>query len=172
MVWERIPSDGWRAQRGHVERYELAATLIQPGDTVLDAACGIGYGATVLAEEAPAHTYWGADREPAELLDADRFLQVDLDTWEPDFGFDVAVCFETLEHLADPARFASILLRASRLVVASVPTVPTKATNPYHLHDFTVDTAAALFTSGRIVDVIPQPAEVSHIFIIETGAAA
>lgn len=172
MVWERIPSDGWREQRGHVERYELAASMIRPGDTVLDAACGIGYGGIVLAENAPAHTYWGADRSTPDLLDPARFLHVDLDTWEPDFTFDVALCFETLEHLADPARFAQIILRASRLVVASVPTVPTKATNPYHLHDFTVDTAAALFTSGRIVDVIPQPAEVSHIFVIETGAAA
>ena len=166
MVWERIPSDGWREQRGHVERYELAASMIRPGEVVLDAACGIGYGSIVLAENAPTHTYIGVDRDAPDLLAPEACIVTDLDTWEPDFRFDVAVCFETLEHLTDPARFARILMRASRLILASVPTVPTKASNPYHLHDFTVESALDLFAGAHVLDVIPQPAELSHIFVL------
>lgn len=166
MVWERIPAASWRDQRGHVERYELAASMIRPGEVVLDAACGIGYGSVVFAENAPTHTYIGVDREAPELLGPEASIIADLDVWEPDFSFDVAVCFETLEHLANPARFARILIQANRLVLASVPTVPTMASNPYHLHDFTVESALDLFAGAHVLDVIPQPAELSHIFVI------
>lgn len=173
MVWERIPSEGWRQELGHVARYERAARMLEPGDVVLDAACGVGYGAIVLEEHGPAHTYLGIDRPgpTPNLLDPERFRGADLDSWEPDFDFDVAVSFETLEHLADPQRFARILLRARRLVLASVPTVPTKHSNPYHLHDFTVESALELFSGATVLEVIPQPEELSHIFVIRPSGA-
>lgn len=167
-MWERIPEEVWRDQRGHVERYELAAALIHDGETVLDAACGIGYGARVLVEMNKAVTYHGADFPgvPSPAFATDGTLHgVNLDTWEPDFEFDVALCFETLEHLRDPARWAAICKRARRLVIVSVPTVPTKHLNPYHLHDFTVEEVLELLTPAADVDVIAQPHESSHVFV-------
>lgn len=174
MTWERIPADSWRQQLGHVARYERAARLLEPDDVVLDAACGVGYGATVLVEHGPNHTYIGVDRPGPvpQLLNPEQFIGADLDQWEPAFPFDVAVCFETLEHLANPARFAQILLRARRLVIASVPTVPTKATNPWHLHDFTVESALDLFAGSTVLAVIDQPEELSHIFIIRPSGGS
>lgn len=171
-MWERIPEEVWREQRGHVERYELAAALTFDGEVVLDAACGIGYGARVLTEMDRAVTYHGADLpgvpSPAFANDG-TFHGVNLDTWEPDFDYDVALCFETLEHLANPDRWAAICKRARRLVIVSVPTVPTKHANPYHLHDFTVEQVLELLAPATVVDVIAQPHELSHVFVAQTN---
>lgn len=168
-VHERI-TDNWRDQRGHVERYELAATLMTPGAHVLDAACGIGYGSQVLHEQGPSHEYFGVDRFPVqtEFLPFGWFTSADLDTWQPSRTYDVGICLETLEHLRDPQRFASIMQAACKVLLVSVPTVPTKHVNEHHLHDFTVDDVLAMFGSAASIEVTPQPAEVSHIFTIRT----
>lgn len=167
MVWERIPVAGWQSQSGHVDRYKLAAGLLRSGDVVLDVACGVGYGAAVLNETGHVN-YIGVDREdvvPDEFRHHGVFQVHDLDEWEPTFDFDVAVCFETLEHLREPWRFVQLLKLAKRNIVISVPTVPTKHMNEYHLHDFTVQQIAdAVADYGELV-VIPQPSELSHIFI-------
>lgn len=164
-MWERIPTEAWRSELGHVERYQLAAGLLNAGEVVLDAACGIGYGATVLSEAGWVGEYHAADmpgvHDPAF---AGTVHEVDLNTWRPDFAFDVALCFETLEHLADPTAWAAQVNKAQRLILVSVPTVPTKHFNPWHLHDFTVEDIPAMFPD-RDCTVIPQPAELSHIFI-------
>jgi hypothetical protein len=168
MVWERIPSSEWQQQRGHVYRYELAANLIHDGEIVIDAACGIGYGSSVLTAGKNIQ-YFGVDRADAidpQFLPHGWFAARDLNTWVPDFAFDVAVCFETLEHLADPAHMVAWLKRAARLVIVSVPTVPTKHMNEFHLHDFTVDEIVAMFDGAANIEITPQPDELSHIFVI------
>lgn len=171
MTWERIPTDAWRGQTGHVDRYRLAATYIRDGDRVLDAACGIAYGAIVLAEEGRRVTYTGIDRADTptvpDLPAGSSIRHENLDTWEPDETWDVTLCFETLEHVTHPDRLAATLERAtSRLIVVSVPTVPTRHSNPYHLHDFGVDDVPRLFPSCALLDVIPQPEELSHIYLL------
>jgi SAM-dependent methyltransferase len=159
-MWERIPVESWRDQAGHVERYEMARDLLIDGDVVLDASCGIGYGKEVLGWE----SYVGVDREPVTAFSGD-FRVADLDTWEPDFEFSMGLCFETLEHLREPERFCRIMLRATRVLMISVPTVPTMHMNPWHLHDFTVQDILA-WLEGYQVQLIPQPHELSHIFIV------
>jgi 2-polyprenyl-3-methyl-5-hydroxy-6-metoxy-1,4-benzoquinol methylase len=106
-----------------------------------------------------------ADAIDSEFLPYGWFTAADLDAWEPSIRFDVAVCFETLEHLSEPARLARVLCQAQRLAVVSVPTVPTKHMNEFHLHDFTVESLLKLFPWYDSVEVIPQPEELSHIFI-------
>lgn len=151
---------------GHFYRYQLALDWLQPGDLVLDAASGIGYGSAILTR--PGVEYVGVDKvEPADQFANNGLFisNVDLDEWEPDFEWDVSVSFETLEHVADPARLAGILKRASRLIVLSTPTRPTKHINPYHLHDFTVEDVLALFDDWELVHLEDQPSELSHIFV-------
>lgn len=167
MTWERIPLDEWRSQHGHIERYQMATDLINDGDVVIDAACGIGYGAAVITARRNV-TYFGVDRATAvarDFMHCGWFTAADLNTWQPSFPFDVGVCFETLEHLQHPERLAAALCEARRAVIVSVPTVPTKHMNEWHLHDFTVDSLVRLFPSYNSVEVIEQPAELSHIFI-------
>lgn len=173
MTLERITADHVAHEHGHRYRYELAASLITEGDRVLDAACGIGYGAEILHEHAPAHSYYGVDRDgvDARYLRHGWFTHADLNVWKPTHPFDVAITFETLEHLTNPQHLARTVQKARRLVLVSVPTVPTKHFNEYHLHDFTVDNILELFSGLVCVDVIPQPEELSHIFIFRKGRA-
>lgn len=164
---ERITAAQIPTQMGHVYRYELAASLLRPDDTVLDVACGIGYGAKIMGDIVPAR-YIGVDKvvPDATFSSLGTFQSdVDLDVWVPDFAWDVSVCFETLEHLSDPQHLATQIARARRLVIVSVPTRPTKHLNPYHLQDFTVDDVLALFPDLQVLHLEDQPEELSHIFV-------
>lgn len=167
MTVERITADEVPAQHGHRDRYELAASLVRAGDTVLDAACGIGYGAAILAEHAPAHAYWGVDRDGVDprYLQHGWFTHANLDTWQPDFEYDVAISFETLEHVHNPQHLATTLSLARRTIIVSVPTVPTTHFNKFHTHDFTADDIPPMFPNWELAELIPQPSELSHIFI-------
>jgi len=123
--------DGIRAD--HIARYRFAAERIEPGWRCLDAACGIGYGARLLADAAEGVTVLGVDREPHAIGYGRRHYggggvalevgDVLLAPWETN-AFDAAVTFETIEHLDDPARFLAGLaaaLRPGGLLVASTP---------------------------------------------------
>ena len=170
MTWERIPEESWREQRGHVERYDWAAMMMRPGDIVLDVACGIGYGAQVIDYWNVGVTYHGFDRPgvpAAQFAQFGSFWGCDLDHWHPPVACDVSLCFETLEHVNNPQRLAAQLLATTRrMLIASVPTVPTRHMNPFHLHDFTVASAKALFAGASRIEIEPQPHELSHIFYV------
>ena len=94
----------------HVHRYAFARELVA-GLRVLDAACGEGYGAALLADRAAAVT--GVDLSAATIAHAGErypapnleFRQADcLDLPIEDASFDAIVSFETLEHLENHDR--------------------------------------------------------------------
>lgn len=164
---ERIPESNWQEWDGHLYRYRLAADWLQEGERVLDVACGIGYGAQLIAEAVQVD-YLGIDRviPSATFAPFGRFIGgVDLDTWQPDQAWDVTISFETLEHVQHPDRLAQHLKAAERLIILSTPTRPTKHLNPYHLHDFTVDQVLQMFDDWNLLDLEDQPDELSHIFV-------
>lgn len=170
MADERIPEHSWRDQHGHVYRYRLAAGWLNDGEKVYDVACGIGYGAEVIAETKKVD-YLGIDKiQPSEsFAPHGRFLGgVDLDEWVASEEWDVTITFETLEHVRFPQRLADELKKASRLVVCSVPTRPTRHINEHHLHDFTVQDVLDMFAGCELVHIEEQPAEWSHIFVFKT----
>jgi SAM-dependent methyltransferase len=144
----------------HVARYQWAASFVRPGDTVLDAACGLGYGSYLLQIGSPAARTLGIDgsafaveyaresfasRLPA-LSFQEGFLPKAL-TLIPDCSVDFIVSFETLEHVEENrtllAEFYRILTPAGR-IVASVPNDWSDETgkdpNPFHLHVYSLDT--------------------------------
>lgn len=103
----------------HLHRYVFAADFCH-GKTVLDAACGEGYGADLLARSARSVT--GVDRAAEAIEHArKRYQRANLDfevadvTQLPmaDDSFDRVVSFETLEHLAEQ----EALLREFRRVL-------------------------------------------------------
>jgi ubiquinone/menaquinone biosynthesis C-methylase UbiE len=116
----------------HWHRYAFALAWA-PGRRVLDAACGEGYGAALLARAGARVT---AVDLSAEAIDHARrrygdlpnleFTQADvaeLSRW-PDGSFDLIVSFETLEHLeAQDAMLAGFrrLLAPGGLVLVSTP---------------------------------------------------
>lgn len=165
---ERITADTTGPSRdGHDLRYRLAAGYIEKGEAVLDAACGVGYGAALAPH---AGSWTGVD--VADVVDPQfapfgRWVVADLCSWEPEDPFDVAVSFETIEHVAEPDRLLDLLCRAGRLVVCSVPIVPTAGANPHHLHDFTMwDLPRAFAARGwQLHQFLLQPAELSGIYV-------
>ena len=160
-----------RATAGHEARYALAAGFLRPGDVVVDAACGIGYGALIL----DAHddvTYYGVDRDTSVVTVKRHrrrtFIEADLQTWQPSFDFDVAVGFETIEHLDNYDVYLDWARRARRYIIVSVPIVPTKHDNVFHVHDFERDDLVQLITAAeewRLFQYFDQPWEHSCVYV-------
>lgn len=162
---ERIPEEAWRNETGHVWRYTWAANHIEPGESVLDIACGIGYGAELLAPTGCA--YLGIDKPGAiseTFAEYGDFIETDIDHWDPTEIFDVAISFETLEHVGDLEHLVDILNRTRRLLMVSVPVIPTVGINEFHVRDFTKDDVPALFPDWEVVVSTPQPSESSHVY--------
>ena len=90
----------------HHHRYLITQAICE-GKTVLDIACGDGYGSSILAKvAADVH---GVDIDEASIESAElRYPTVNFRVGDAaklpfsDGQFDVAVSFETLEHVPDP----------------------------------------------------------------------
>jgi SAM-dependent methyltransferase len=165
---ERLPGAG-DAEFGvdmerHLAAYRWAAARAV-GRSVLDAGCGEGYGARLLA--ARAARVLGADREEAIAIASSRYREprlafraIDLMTL-PALGerFDLVVSFQVIEHLPDPVGF----LRALRACTAPggtiVVTTPNRlmsvSENPYHLREWTApeleELAAPVLPGARVL---------------------
>jgi SAM-dependent methyltransferase len=145
----------------HEARYAFAARRL-PAGRVLDLACGVGYGARILARDAAEPvSVLGVDASPAAIAYAREryacsgvaFAVGDATSFADAAGFDAVVSLETIEHLEDPAAFAArlvSLLRPGGLLVASVPTTPSVDLNPHHRHDFSEASFRRLFARFRL----------------------
>ncbi len=134
----------------HWHRYAFAMELAR-GRHVLDAACGEGYGAALLARTAAS--VLGLDLSPDVVAHAQaryggprlRFEQADLLRLEgiADASVDLVVSFETLEHLAEHdvllAGFSRVL-KPDGLLLLSTPDRHTYSEisghrNPHHVRE-------------------------------------
>ncbi|APX69368.1 MULTISPECIES: class I SAM-dependent methyltransferase [unclassified Brucella] len=140
-----------RRSEGHMVRYDYAASLIRPGDVVVDVACGLGYGSATLAACSLASKVIGIDLDDfavdyASLTYANSRLEfrkasaAELNCI-PNQSVDFFCSFETLEHVDDPEavlKEAARILKPSGRVMVSVPNQWVDETgrdpNPYHLH--------------------------------------
>ena len=114
----------------HFHRYAMVLELARDKD-VLDIACGEGYGTAALA--LVARTAVGVDLDPDSVRHASaRYMAMNVGfragdcTQIPagDASFDLAVSFETIEHLSEQERMLSELKRVLRpdgLLVISSP---------------------------------------------------
>lgn len=168
---ERISRDtGGESRKGHESRYRLAAGFLEPGYTVLDAACGIGYGSELLSALHNVR-YVGVDKYLDEVYLENtpqrQFLREDLLTWEPDFAYNVFVGFETIEHLPDFRHYVELAKRAEQWILVSAPIIPTVGINPWHLHDFEPGDLRGTFEDAtwEHYQTLGQPSEVSEISI-------
>ena len=167
-VEERVTAASTQASIiGHELRYRLAAGYIDSYDVVLDAACGTGYGVGVVNRQCSWVGVDIADCVEPVWKAYGRWLQYDLMSWRPDFGFDVALSFETIEHVADPEFLIASLCQARRLVICSVPVVPTTHFNKWHLHDFEAHDLPDMFDGygWELQQYLFQTREVSGIYV-------
>lgn len=146
-----------RRSDAHIVRYFEAARCVRAGDRVLDAACGLGYGSTVLTENSRCASYTGIDFSsyavdyarvnfPGRCQEIE-FREGSLPECMESFdaaSFDFIASFETLEHLRDPHRYLQecnrLLTPGGRLMI-SVPNDWAEADgidpNPHHFHVYT-----------------------------------
>src|SRR3954469_3944429 len=106
----------------HMARYQLAVPYCK-GKSVLDVACGEGYGAFALRQLGAASVD-GVDNSPEAVKNAKTLFSKPgiqfhlhdaerIDELFPDQRFDVIVCLETIEHLKDPTRFLRVLQKVA-----------------------------------------------------------
>lgn len=137
----------------HIVRYRLAA-LLAPGRRIIDAACGEGYGAAhLLASGAAAIT--GVDVDQPTIATARQrypgvsFTVADVRQLPFEEGsFDLAVSFETLEHVERPEDAVAELRRVLEpegTLIASSPNIRRhRGHSDYHVREFTPDEFEAL----------------------------
>ena len=120
-------------EKAHLERYQWAAHFAK-GRRVLDVGCGCGYGTAMLGSVATKAVGYDCDAASIEYAqehyaEAGRVGFAIADAEESPFppaSFDVAVCFELLEHLDDPdtcLRAMWAMLDDRGLLIASTPNV-------------------------------------------------
>lgn len=113
-------------RRDHVARYEFAASIILEHSRVIDFACGIGYGSKILADAGHTVRAFDIDEETVKYARenyADERITYNIADGNKPFAHiesDVAVSFETIEHIRDPRNLLKSL-RAAKLLIASVP---------------------------------------------------
>lgn len=140
-----------RRSDGHVFHYHFASNYVRPGDVVLDAACGLGYGSHVLLSNSGAQKVIGVDLSPYAVDYASSMYgskninffkgHAEKLTFLDDSSVDLICSFETLEHVKDPKallhEFDRVLKPTGRLIV-SVPNLWVDETgqdpNPWHFH--------------------------------------
>lgn len=132
----------------HLTRYEWA-TRLTAGKRVLDVACGEGFGSLLLRRLGAAEVL-GVDRDSETVkrcceqwpCDGLRFAAGTIEKVREvaGDGWGAVVCFETLEHLVDPAlalEEVAAALGEGGILIGSVPgETEWGEENPYHFHHF------------------------------------
>lgn len=130
----------------HLARYNFA---LQPAlnKTVLDAACGTGYGTNLLKEAASRVTGIDVDQDTIDyasnLYRDIEFGIIDLNKTFPADKFDLCVSFETIEHLKHPEVFLQNVADNCEEFLFSIP-----VNNPskYHVQVWNKDQIYAMMS--------------------------
>jgi SAM-dependent methyltransferase len=133
----------------HLQRYAFALPRVR-GKRTLDLACGVGYGAYVLASVCPQVEAIDLDPEAIRYARA-HYLRTNVSYAEGDAlryqaaqPFEAVTSFETIEHLPDPPAFVRTLsrnLQPNGLLLISAPNIlqyqrgNPPVPNPFHLSE-------------------------------------
>jgi SAM-dependent methyltransferase len=141
----------------HIDRYTFACKHTH--GTVLDMACGVGYGSFFIADTCDkVESVTGVDISIDAIEYAKKrynhqkiqFFNSDAKTFDNGNKYDSIVSLETIEHILEPCKLISNfsnLLKPEGKIVASVPITPSVDVNPHHISDFTKKSFFKLFNN-------------------------
>lgn len=143
----------------HIPRYMFALQYLQKGDTVLDLACGSGYGVKILSNA--CKKVYGVDFS-SDAIEYARNKNgstnstfVISDFFSNKIRADVVISFETIEHLTVnhvDEIFKKLLEFSEKMIIGSVPYREKKGTNRFHLlHDFDEKNFSFFYDKGNLV---------------------
>lgn len=128
----------------HLNRYVFALKYIV-GKKVLDAACGTGYGTSLMSSSAKSVEGFDVDKKTIQWAKANnffyspvRFMIIDLEKDNIIGKYDRVVSFETIEHLNEPEFFIRNLqkcIHKDGVFIFSVPL--NEPLNPLHKRSYT-----------------------------------
>lgn len=139
-----------RTEFSHTERYNLACEYTT-GKKIIDIACGVGRGSNIMATYGLAESVYGTDIQPDTIRYAKwrygskniEFAINDAQELDINNEYDVAVSFETIEHVPDYRKFliaVNTALKSGGLFLVSTPIsslpINTAPDNPYHLQEW------------------------------------
>lgn len=166
LVPHNLPWHKKRLVDEHAIRYQFAAPYVK-GKTVIDLACGVGFGCEILSEN--SKSVIGVDINAEAISYAKKnYLHKNIEyvksdvtkTSFPKSSFDVVTSFETIEHLTDDKAFISEvhrLLKPNGLFIMSTPNVEfSVGTNPYHVREYTFSECLELLKDFKSVKVFGQ----------------
>src|SRR5574343_318997 len=165
-------------------RYQWASRYVRPGDRVLDAACGLGYGGHLIRHLSLADSVVGIDGS-TEAIDYANinfkcpagcgvyrtgFLPEVLESF-PDGSFELIISFETLEYFEKPrellSEFHRLLTPGGRVVVSGRNDWNNKSGedfNPSNLHVYDWNSLVSELTENFIPeDFFAQTASQSKV---------
>lgn len=147
----------------HLQRYRFACSYVNDR-TVVDVACGTGYGSRLLREEGRAKSVTGIDIDQGAIIYADRKHKVDgvvfkvasADHTEEQSGlYDAVISFETIEHVPDDRamldEFARIL-KPGGLLVCSTPNGWPVDISQHHLRTYDMDAISEVLGRKFVVE--------------------
>jgi len=146
-------------RRDHVARYAFVAARLAPGSRVLDLACGVGYGAHILAQA--GHQVIAVDASPEAIAygrehyahPSVHYVCATAEGFTLAGGerFDAVVSFETIEHLANPAPILARWAKHAGVIYASVPNetvFPHNGRIKFHFRHYTKPEFAVLLANA------------------------
>ena len=134
----------------HLKRYAAVRRFIY--GSVLDFACGCGYGTYILAVNPEVSEIIGVDLDEHAIEWANaNFSHPKIQFQHKDVGtirrsFDTLVCLETIEHLKDVRTIKELVDRCDfGMLILSFPDKKSTHFNSFHYHDFVVQDILDLF---------------------------
>jgi 2-polyprenyl-3-methyl-5-hydroxy-6-metoxy-1,4-benzoquinol methylase len=136
-----------KRRKFHLDRYRFAAQRVI-GKSVLDCACGTGYGTRIMREAGGASAVVGVDIERKAIEYANKNHRVDSTSFIcssgdglafPNASVDVVTSFETIEHVPDDVALVEEfhrVLKPDGLLIISTPNQWPLADTPYHVREY------------------------------------
>lgn len=130
--------NGWIA-KDHINRYKFAWKFLTKKDTVLDIACGTGYGSAFTADA--CRTYIGIDKHKGAIeYGIRKYGKVNIrfflsDLFKYMVPADIVISFETIEHIkAENVQMVldKLLSLTRKILIGSVPYKEKPGNNKHH----------------------------------------